>query len=113
MLAQNNTALTTELGYEMETDILDTTSKQPKIRNNPDERQDEGRGFASIIIWHLNNNYNPKYSMAHKTCSISGDWYDFGNVKDKLWTAILASLGSIVILYLFFTPRKVDKPRIP
>ena len=44
----------------METDSVDTPSKQPKIRNNPDEREDEkyeGRGFASYITRHLNDNY--------------------------------------------------------
>ena len=43
----------------METDNLGTTSKQPKIRNNPDKRGDdkyEGKGFASIITRHLNEN---------------------------------------------------------
>ena len=59
ILAENYTALTTESGYEMETDSLGTTSKQPKIRNNPDKRGDdkyEGKGFASIITRHLNEN---------------------------------------------------------
>ena len=51
-----------------------------------------------------------KYSMIHNICSISGDWYEFGNVDGKILTAILASFGSVVILYLFFTPRKVNKP---
>ena len=46
----------------METDSVDTPSKQPKIRNNPDEREDEkyeGRGVVSYITWHLNDNYGP------------------------------------------------------
>ena len=98
----------------METDNLGTTSKQPKIRNNPDKRGDdkyEGKGFASIITRHLNETYiQTKYSMIHNICSISGDWYEFGNVDGKILTAILASFGSVVILYLFFTPRKVNKP---
>ena len=44
----------------METDNLGTTSKQPKIINNPDKRKDEnneGMGFASFITRNLNDNY--------------------------------------------------------
>ena len=48
--------------------------------------------------------------MVHSICLISGGWYEFGNVDGKMLTAILASLGIVVILYLFFTPRKVNKP---
>ena len=98
----------------METDNLGTTSKQPKIRNNPDKQKDEkyeGKGVSSIITRHFNDTYiQTKYSMVHNISLISGDWYEFGNVDDTILNAVLASLGSIVILYLFFTPRKVNKP---
>ena len=50
------------------------------------------------------------HNMAYNVFSISGDWYEFGNVDDNILNAVLIGLLSFFILYLFFTPRKVNKP---
>ena len=38
----------------------------------------------------------------------AGNWYELGSLDSHTWTGILASLGSLFTIYLFYTPRKVS-----
>ena len=48
------------------------------------------------------------YLLRPNIFSLSGDWYEFGNVDGNLVTGILTSLGSVFTMYLLFAPRKVN-----
>ena len=50
-----------------------------------------------------------KCTLLHNIFIFIGRWHEFGRVHDKLLIGMLTGLGSVFIVYLFYTPRKVGK----
>ena len=47
--------------------------------------------------------------VLHNISMFIGRWHEFGRMHDKLLIGMLTGFGSVFIVYLFYTPRKVGK----
>ena len=58
-----------------------------------------------VLILSLKKILNVRLSLVFIA---AGNWYELGSLDIRTWAGILASLGSLFTIYLFYTPRKVS-----